>query len=171
MSYTVTKTLPSAKEILLELPLSDELATQVKKDRTEIKAILEGTDLRKILIIGPCSAWPEQAVLDYAQQLKPIIKKVEDKIKIVLRTYIQKPRTTIGWTGPLNQPDPFGQSDIESGIRYCRKLMIEAAKLGFALADEALFTHNDSYFVDLLSWVAIGARSAEDAGEVKSTFK
>ena len=80
----------------------------------------------------------------------------------MLRTYLQKPRTTIGWLGPLNQPDPYAEADLEAGTFYCRKMMIKAVEMGYALADEALFTHNDSYFVDLLSWIAIGARSAED---------
>lgn len=162
MTYTIEKTLPKAETVLSQLPLSPDLQLQVQKDQAEIKTILEGKDDRKILIIGPCSAWPKEAVIEYAKKLKPVAEKVSDKFKIVLRTYIQKPRTTIGWTGPLNQPNPYEDSDIEAGIYYCREMMIEAIKLGFPLADEALFTHNDNYFVDLLSWIAIGARSAED---------
>ncbi len=162
MSYVIQKPLPSAEEILAKLPISDEIAEQVKQDREDISNILAGKDDRLLLIVGPCSAWPNDAVIEYFKQLKPIADKVADKIKIVGRTYIQKPRTTVGWTGPLNQPDPAGESDLEAGILYCRKMMIEVMEMGFALADEALFTHNDGYFVDLLSWVAIGARSSED---------
>ncbi|NCP67909.1 3-deoxy-7-phosphoheptulonate synthase [bacterium] len=162
MSFQVQKELPRAAVVLSKLPLSPELQAQVKKDQEEIKAILRGDDNRKIMIIGPCSAWPEDAVLDYAAQLKPTAEKVSHKIKIVMRTYLQKPRTTVGWLGPINQPNPFEEPDLETGTYYCREMMIKAVEMGYALADEALFTHNDSYYVDLLSWIAIGARSAED---------
>ncbi len=162
MPYHVQKELPRAAVVLDKLPLKPELQAQVKQDQEEIKAILRGDDDRKIMIIGPCSAWPSEAVLDYAEQLKPVADQVSDKLKIVLRTYLQKPRTTVGWLGPVNQPNPFKDADLESGTMYCREMMIKAVEMGYALADEALFTHNDSYFVDLLSWIAIGARSAED---------
>lgn len=162
MSYQVQKELPRAAVILDKIPLSPELFAQVKQDQEEIKAILRGEDNRKIMIIGPCSAWPDAAVLEYAQKLKPTMDKVSDKLKIVLRVYLQKPRTTVGWLGPVNQPNPFKEADLEAGTTYCREMMVKAVALGYPLADEALFTHNDSYFVDLLSWIAIGARSAED---------
>ncbi len=162
MSYTVEKSLPSASQVLAALPLDQASIDQVAKDQQEIKNIIEGKDPRKIMVIGPCSAWPDKAVIEYAAKLAPVAKKVEDKFKIILRTYLQKPRTTVGWLGPVNQPDPFTEPDLEKGTYYCRSMMIEALKEGYALADEALFTHNDSYFVDLLSWIAIGARSAED---------
>ena len=87
---------------------------------------------------------------------------MEDKLKIIMRAYTQKPRTTIGWTGPFNHPDPFGDPNIAEGIFYVRKMMVEIAKIGLPMADEAVFTHNDGYVVDLLSWIAIGARSTED---------
>ena len=162
MPYTIEKWLPKAEVVLQELPLAPEFNQQVTQDRIDIKNILEGKDDRKIMIIGPCSAWPSEAVLEYAEALKPTVDKVSDKFKIILRTYLQKPRTTTGWLGPVNQPNPFETPDLEAGTIYCRKMMIKAVEMGYALADEALFTHNDSYFVDLLSWVAIGARSAED---------
>jgi len=162
MPYSVQKELPRAAVVLSKLPLNNELRARVQQDQAEIKAILEGKDDRKLMIIGPCSAWPSEAILDYAAQLKPTVDKVSDKLKIVLRVYLQKPRTTVGWLGPVNQSDPFKEPDLETGTLYCREMMIKAVELGYALADEALFTHNDSYFVDLLSWIAIGARSAED---------
>lgn len=162
MPFTVQKELPRAAVVLDKMPLKPEFQEQVKQDQAEIKAILSGEDDRKIMIIGPCSAWPEDAVLDFAAQLKPTVDKVSDKLKIILRTYLQKPRTTVGWLGPLNQADPYAEADLEAGTMYCREMMIKAVEMGYSLADEALFTHNDSYFVDLLSWIAIGARSAED---------
>jgi len=112
--------------------------------------------------MGPCSAWPEHAVIEYAKKAKVISDEVEDKILIVLRSYTQKPRSTVGWPGAINQPDPFKPEDIEAGIMYCRKMMIGVLEAGLPIADEALFTHNDDYFDDLLSWLAIGARSGQD---------
>ncbi len=162
MPYTIEKELPKAQSVLEKIPLKKEFQDQVAQDRLDIKNILEGKDDRKIMIIGPCSAWPSEAVLEYAEALKPTVDKVSDKFKIILRTYLQKPRTTTGWLGPVNQADPFAEPDLETGTYYCREMMVKAVEMGYALADEALFTHNDSYFVDLLSWVAIGARSAED---------
>jgi len=162
MSYTIQKTLPTAKEIHAKLPCSDTLKKKIDQDRKEIQAILSGEDDRKILIIGPCSAWPSKAVIEYAKSIAPLKSKVEDKIKLVMRVYIQKPRTALGWTGPVNQPDPYADADIESGIEYCRAMMLEVLKLGFPIADEALFTHKQGFFTDLYAWLAIGARSAED---------
>ncbi len=161
-SYIVQKTLPHPDDVHAKLPRTMDLSDQVHRDRHEISEIIIGKDSRKLLIIGPCSAWPNSAVVEYAQKLAPLAKKHSSKIKIVLRVYTQKPRTTTGWTGPINQSNPFGIPDLETGILYCRKMMINAVSCGLALADEALFTHNDGYFVDLLSWIAIGARSAED---------
>ena len=162
MGCIIQKTLPKADLVLQRLPLPDDLSHEVGRSRAEICDILKGKDPRKILIVGPCSAWPSEAVVEYAEKLKPVADKVSDQIKVVLRSYIQKPRTRLGWLGPLNQVDPFLPPDIEAGIFYCREMMIKVLEIGLPLADEALFTHNDSYFVDLLSWIAVGARSTED---------
>ena len=162
MSYKIEKAIPRPEVIIDHLPLSEELREQVEKDREEIIDILNGRDNRKILVIGPCSAWPSEAVTEYAKKLKEISDKVKDKIKIIMRVYTQKPRTTLGWTGPINQPDPFKPADLEAGIIYCRKMMLEILKIGLPIGDEALFTHNEGYFKNLLSWMAIGARSSED---------
>lgn len=130
--------------------------------RKEVEDILAGRDDRFLVIIGPCSAWPFAATLEYAQRLLILEEKIKDKIKLVMRTYIQKPRTIKGWTGPLNQPDPNKAADIEEGMVYARSLMVRISEMGLAIADEALFTHNARGFGELLSWVAIGARSSED---------
>lgn len=162
MTYIVQKQLPSAQEVLKKLPLSPQLEAQVAQDRKEIEAILSGKDERKLLIIGPCSAWPDTAVVQYAQKMKPLADQVSDKIKVVMRVYLQKPRTTVGWLGAMNQIDPYADPDIEKGIYYSRAMMLKVLEIGLPMADEAVFTHNDGYVVDLLSWVAIGARSTED---------
>lgn len=156
------KKLPSVDEIIQAYPLSKSLQEQVDRDRQDVKNILAGKDSRFLLITGPCSAWPSDAVLEYARRLKQLDAEVNHALKLVLRVYIQKPRTTMGWTGPVNQPDPFAPADIAAGAMYARKLMVDAIAMGLPIADEALFTHNAQGFIELLSWVAIGARSTED---------
>lgn len=162
MTYQIIKRLPSAEEIINKFPLSDEDYLSIKQHHSEIENIINGKDKRLLMIVGPCSAWPSEAVLEYAANLKKLSDEVNHKLKIVMRAYIQKPRTVKGWTGPINQPDPLAEPDIEAGIWYCRKLMTEIVKIGLPIADECLFTHNARGFQELLSWVAIGARSSED---------
>lgn len=162
MNYTVIRKLPPVEEIIQAFPLSVNTVKRIIQDRQEVKAILEGRDKRFLMIIGPCSAWPKEAVLEYAERLLKLNEKVKHALKLVMRVYIQKPRTTKGWTGPVNQPDVFSSPDIAAGIRYTRDMMVKVIEMGLPIADEALFTHNSKGFVELLSWVAIGARSAED---------
>lgn len=162
MNYTIIKKLPPVDDIISDTPLSDSGYEKITRDRQEVKAIIEGKDPRLLMIVGPCSAWPKPAVLEYAERLLKLNEKILDRIKIVMRVYIQKPRTTRGWTGPVNQPDPFAYPDIEEGIRYTRSTMVQILEMGLPIADEALFTHNARGFLELLAWVAIGARSAED---------
>ncbi len=162
MNYTIIKKLPTSDDIISEIPLSDAGYAQIDRDKREVKAIIEGKDKRLLMIVGPCSAWPKPAVVEYATRLAKLNEKVKDHLKLVMRVYIQKPRTTRGWTGPVNQPDPFSYPDIEEGVRYTRSTMVKIIEMGLAIADEALFTHNARGFLELLSWVAIGARSAED---------
>lgn len=162
MSYTTIKKLPSAEEIIQSIPLSIKGRNKILQDRQEVNTILEGKDKRLLMIIGPCSAWPNEAVLEYARRLVKLNKKLEHALKLVMRVYIQKPRTTKGWSGPVNQPNPFSSPDIEAGVKYTRKMMIDVIEMGLPIADEALFTHNAKGFLELLSWVAIGARSSEN---------
>ena len=164
MGLIIEREISQPSEVKEDIALNTKTQRRVQQDTQEIKEIISGKDSnRKLLIIGPCSAWPSESVLEYAQKLSQVSKDVSDKLKIVLRCYTQKPRTTIGWTGPMNSPDPFGDEDIERGIRYCRTMMRDVAQNHeLPLADEALFTHNGGYFDDLLSYIAIGARSSED---------
>ncbi len=162
MAYKVIKKLPDSEQIMNEMPLSDIGYKYIERHRQEVKNILNGTDKRLLIIVGPCSAWPSDAVLEYARRLNELNDKVKDNLKLVMRLYIQKPRTIKGWTGPVNQPDPLLPPDIALGIKYARNLMIKVTEMGLPIADEALFTHNARGFLELLSWVAIGARSSED---------
>ncbi|MCX8514076.1 MAG: 3-deoxy-7-phosphoheptulonate synthase [Pseudomonadota bacterium] len=162
MAYTVIRKIPSHDEIIAEFPLSATALNKISQDRQEIKDILNGKDNRLIIVVGPCSAWPAEAVLKYAEQLLQLNELVKHKLKVVMRVYIQKPRTVKGWVGPVNQPNPLLPPDISVGIKYARKLMVQVVEMGMPIADEALFTHNSKGFMELLSWVAIGARSSED---------
>jgi 3-deoxy-7-phosphoheptulonate synthase len=162
MNYTRIKKLPPVGEIIQRYPLSDAGHKKIMHDRREIKNILEGKDHRLLMIVGPCSAWPKEAVLEYAHRLVELNDLVKHSLKIVMRMYIQKPRTTKGWTGPVNQPDPYAGPDIEAGIHYVREMMVNVVEMGLPIADECLFTHNARGFSELVSWFAIGARSSED---------
>lgn len=162
MSYEIIKKVPTSDEIIKKIPLSQSGYESIERHHKEISDILSGKDDRLLMIVGPCSAWPSSAVLDYAKRLKVLSDKVGDRVKLIMRVYIQKPRTVKGWTGPINQPNPLADPDIEAGIWYCRQLMVQVVEMGLPIADECLFTHNARGFQELLSWVAIGARSTED---------
>src|SRR3989344_2226110 len=162
LNYRVIKKLPPIDEIIERYPLTKDAAERVTKDREEVRDILAGRDGRLLLIVGPCSAWPSEAVVLYAERLKKLSDEVKNAIKIVMRVYIQKPRTIKGWLGPVNQPDPFAPPDIAAGAAYCRDMMTRVVELGVPIADEAVFTHNAKGFAELLTWMAIGARSVED---------
>lgn len=162
MAYDVIRKLPSSDEIINKIPLSQAGYAAVAENIQQIQNILSGKDNRLLIIVGPCSAWPSDAVLEYAKRLLKVNEKVKHALKIVMRVYIQKPRTVKGWTGPINQPDPLQEPDIGSGIIYSRNLMVKIIEMGLPIADESLFTHNARGFQELLSWVAIGARSSED---------
>ncbi len=159
MPLIIEHPLPSPVEIAERYPVT--VAHRIDERRQSARNVIAGTDPRLMMIIGPCSAWPSEAVLAYTEKLARLEEEVRDKLLIVLRCYIQKPRTIKGWPGPLNQPDPREPIDIAKGIEQCSKLMHEAGQM-LPLADEMLFTHNDDYFDRFLSYTAVGARSAED---------
>lgn len=162
MNYSIIKKIPPIETMVQAFPVSAVASQRISQHRQEIKAILEGRDPRLLIILGPCSAWPKEAVLDYAQRLLSLNKKVGQVLKLVMRVYIQKPRTTQGWAGPLNQSDLSRAPDLEAGMRYSRDMMVKVVEMGLPIADEALLIENAKGFLDLLSWVAIGARSSEN---------
>ncbi|OIO54611.1 3-deoxy-7-phosphoheptulonate synthase [Candidatus Peregrinibacteria bacterium CG1_02_54_53] len=159
MAFTIKQTLPDPAELAESLPTGPE--HRVDEHRQNIRNIQEGTDPRLLMVVGPCSAWPIPAVEQYAERLARLQEDVRERLFLVLRTYIQKPRTTLGWPGPLAQPDPLAPADIHRGIWECRAMMTKVGKL-LPLADEMLFTHNGPYFDDMLSYLALGARSSCD---------
>lgn len=162
MSFKIVKKVPTGAEIIKQIPLAESVYRNIEKHREEIRDILIGHDNRLLIIIGPCSAWPYNAVLEYADKLVKVNEIIKDKLKIVMRSYIRKPRTIGGWAGPLHQPDLLASPNIEQGMYYARKLMVEISNRNLAIADEAVFTNNAHGFLEMLSWVAIGARSTEN---------
>ena len=156
--------LPIPKEIKEQYPLSEEASLVKAKRDKEIKAIFDGTDNRMILIIGPCSADNPEAVLEYISRLRTVQDKVSDKLLIIPRIYTNKPRTTgAGYKGLLHYPDPTEKPNLIKGVIAIRKLHMQAiTQYGLSSADEMLYPANHRYLNDLISYVAVGARSVEN---------
>lgn len=164
MNMNFKRKLPIPQEIKAEYPLSAELAAGKAKTDAEIAKVFTGESNKFILVIGPCSADREDAVIDYISRLRVVQDKVSDKIIIIPRIYTNKPRTTgDGYKGMLHQPNPNEKPDMLHGIIAIRKLHMRAiAETGFGCADEMLYPENYRYLSDVLSYVAIGARSVEN---------
>ena len=164
MNMEFYRKLPTPKELKEEFPASDKIQ-KIKAERdAEIRAIFEGKNDKLLLVIGPCSADREDAVLEYIGRLVKVQEKVKDKIFIIPRIYTNKPRTVgTGYKGMLHQPDPEKKEDMLKGIISIRELHKRAIEeTGFTCADEMLYPENYRYVFDFLSYVAIGARSVED---------
>lgn len=164
MRMNFHRKLPIPKEIKAELPLTESMVTIKEKRDEEIKAVFDGNSDKFILVIGPCSADHSEPVLEYIGRLRKIAEQVEDKIIIIPRIYTNKPRTTgQGYKGMLHQPDPEAKPDMYKGIVAIRELHFAALRdYDFTCADEMLYPENYRYLSDLLSYVAIGARSVEN---------
>lgn len=151
----------SPEELKAELPLSDSAAHCVTQGRDTIRKILDREDPRLIIVIGPCSIHDPKAAMDYARRLKVLADKVSDSIYIVMRVYFEKPRTTTGWKGLINDPDINDSFKIAKGLHIGRQLLLDVAELGLPTATEALDPISPQYLQDLISWSAIGARTTE----------
>lgn len=164
MNIEYKRKMPTPQVLKDMYPISDELVAVKRANDKEIKAVFSGDDDRLVLIIGPCSADREDAVLDYISRLRGLQEKVRDKIIIVPRVYTNKPRTTgDGYKGMLHQPDPNSSPDMLKGLIAIRKMHMKALeRTGFSCADEMLYPENHHYLSDVLSYVAVGARSAEN---------
>ncbi len=164
MSLHLIKKVPTAQELQDMLPMTEELK-QIKSERdARIREVFTGESDQFLMIIGPCSADNETAVLDYVTRLAKVQEEVKDKILIIPRIYTNKPRTTgAGYKGMLHQPDPEKAPDLFEGVKAIRKMHIDAIRAtGLTAADEMLYSENWQYLEDILSYVAIGARSVED---------
>lgn len=164
MGFTFNRKLPIPKEIKADYPLSEKGAALKAKRDQEIKDVITGADDRFLIIVGPCSADNETAVMDYLHRLVPVQEKIRDKCIIIPRIYTNKPRTTgEGYKGMVHQPNPETAPDLLEGLIAIRKLHIRnIEETGLTAADEMLYPENWWYLTDLLSYVAVGARSVED---------
>ncbi len=143
------------------IPLSEEDAQFVTRSREAIKKILRGEDRRLFVVVGPCSIHDPKAALDYAERLQQLSREVEDQLLLVMRVYFEKPRTTIGWKGLINDPDLNGSHQISKGLGIARRLLSDITGLGLPVACEMLDTITPQYLADMISWGAIGARTTE----------
>ncbi|GAB3107136.1 3-deoxy-7-phosphoheptulonate synthase [Aestuariicella hydrocarbonica] len=151
----------SPAAIKSELPLSDKARQVVTEGRETVRNILEGKDHRLMVVIGPCSIHDVDAALDYAKRLKVLADAVKDSLFVVMRVYFEKPRTTVGWKGLINDPYLDDSFKIEEGLHIGRKLLLDIAEIGLPTATEALDPISPQYIQDLISWSAIGARTTE----------
>jgi len=156
------KALPSPRAIKTKLPITDQAAALVVETREAIRRILHGEDRDRLLVIvGPCSIHDPDAAYEYAAKLKPIADALRDRFLIVMRTYFEKPRTTIGWKGLINDPHLDGTCDIAAGMELARGVLLRINQLGLPCGTELLDPISPQYIADLISWAAIGARTTE----------
>ncbi|MBA4501857.1 3-deoxy-7-phosphoheptulonate synthase [Marinobacterium marinum] len=144
-----------------KLPITDAAAATVIEGRRVIKDILDRKDKRLFVVVGPCSIHDPEAALEYGRKLKALAEEVKDTLYLVMRVYFEKPRTTVGWKGLINDPHMNDSFDIEEGLHIARKLLIDLSEMGLPLATEALDPNTPQYLQDLISWSAIGARTTE----------
>src|SRR3954469_9608629 len=151
----------SPDQLKAELPLTDKARSVVTEGRAVVRNILDRKDHRIFVVIGPCSIHDVEAAKDYAQRLKKLAEEVSDTIYIVMRVYFEKPRTTVGWKGLINDPYLNDSFKIQEGLHIGRKLLLDIAEIGLPAATEALDPISPQYLHDLISWSAIGARTTE----------
>ncbi len=148
-------------ELKKELPLPESVRDLVAQSRQTVKDILDGKDDRLFAVVGPCSIHDTDLALEYGKRLKALADQVSDHIVIIMRVYFEKPRTTVGWKGLINDPHLNGSFDIETGLRKARNLLIKLSEIGLPLATEALDPISPQYLQDTITWTAIGARTTE----------
>ena len=155
------KELTPPSHLMREFPVTDEASSTVYRAREEIHRIMHRGDDRLLVIVGPCSIHDYDAAMEYATRLQALRLKLEPDLTIVMRVYFEKPRTTVGWKGFINDPDMNESHDINKGLRLSRKLLLDINALGLAAATEYLDLISPQYFADLIAWGAIGARTTE----------
>ena len=144
-----------------ELPITERASSTVVAARTQVSDILAGRDPRLLVVVGPCSIHDPLAAREYAQKLKPVIDELSESLAIVMRVYFEKPRTTVGWKGLINDPHLDQTYKINDGLRIARHLLLDLAEMGVPAGTEFLDIISPQYFVDLVTWGAIGARTTE----------
>jgi 3-deoxy-7-phosphoheptulonate synthase len=156
-----TQPLLTPNELKADLPISPGASELVYRSREEIRDILRGRDSRLLVVVGPCSVHDPEAALDYARRLVVLRRRHQEELVVVMRVYFEKPRTTVGWKGLINDPHLNGSHDIGEGLRIGRRLLLQVADLGVPAATEVLDPIVPQYLTDLISWAAIGARTTE----------
>ena len=152
---------PAPYELVNKFPINDEISKLVYGTRNEISQILHGKDDRLFIVVGPCSIHDPLSALEYAEMLADANKKFNENLLIIMRVYFEKPRTTVGWKGLINDPDINETFDIAKGVEIARKLLIDIASIGLPAGTEFLDPISPQYVTDIISWGAIGARTAE----------
>lgn len=153
--------LPPPSAVHSEIPQTEKSLAAVSNGRTTLEGILDRKDKRRFILVGPCSIHDPVAALDYAHRLKNLAEEVSDVLVLVMRVYFEKPRTTVGWKGLINDPDLDNSFNIAKGIRVARKLLCDISEMGLPIGTEALDPLMPQYLGDLVSWNAIGARTTE----------
>lgn len=153
--------LPSPRSFIDSQPITTEIAKVVTDARAAIENIEQGKDDRLVMLVGPCSIHDEKSGLEYAKKLAVLAEEVKDKILVVMRVYFEKPRTTVGWKGLINDPNLDGTFDMQAGLKRARAFLLEVLGLGLAAGTEFLDPFTPQYLADLISWGAIGARTTE----------
>jgi 3-deoxy-7-phosphoheptulonate synthase len=153
--------MPTPEDLHLRLPLTDRAGEVILQGREALKNILDRKDPRLFVVVGPCSIHDPEAGLDYARRLKALQEEVADSLLLVMRVYFEKPRTTTGWKGYINDPDMDDSFHVERGMHNARKFLLDVSELGLPTATEALDPISPQYLGDLIAWTAIGARTTE----------
>ncbi|MGL6324120.1 3-deoxy-7-phosphoheptulonate synthase [Aeromonas rivipollensis] len=161
MRAFAVEALPTPADLLAQHPCSADMALHIDQHRHQVRQILSGADDRLLVVIGPCSIHDPVAALDYAKRLARLATEYQENLQIVMRTYFEKPRTTVGWKGLVFDPHLDGSNDIGHGLHLARQLLLDINRLGLATATEFLDTTSFLYLADLISWGAIGARTTE----------
>lgn len=161
LNITSNDALITPQSLKQELPLAGDASQTVREGRETIFSILDRKDPRLFVVVGPCSIHDVDAAMDYARRLKELAPKIADTLFIVMRVYFEKPRTSIGWKGLINDPHLDDSFKIEEGLRIGRKLLLDIAELGLPASTEALDPISPQYMQDLIAWSAIGARTTE----------
>lgn len=151
----------SPKALIEKFPVTEHLQDFIYESRQHLENILSGKDKRIFVVVGPCSIHDSQAALEYAKKLKTFSDSVSDKLFVVMRVYFEKPRTTVGWKGLINDPYLDDSFHVEEGLHIARQLMLDITKVGLPIGTEALDPISPQYLSDLVSWYAIGARTTE----------
>lgn len=161
INISAEQVLITPDELKAKFPLNDAEQRDIAQARATIADIIHGRDDRLLIVCGPCSIHDTDAALEYARRLQSLSSELNDRLYIVMRVYFEKPRTTVGWKGLINDPFMDGSFDVESGLHIARGLLLELVNMGLPLATEALDPNSPQYLGDLFSWSAIGARTTE----------